>query len=564
MPLGQWFIKGILMQRNWIERRLSQLVLVVIMAVFMSASAMADVFSGTVVSVSATSGRLVVKARSSETNRSFKVSKNARITVDGKKNYLSRVKVGQSVSVFYSGASATRLIVRAAKVPAQKTKVVTKPPAKNDSPSFTKPETPKVTETKSFTKPERNPSRPSTNSSPSRNTSRDASGDWNQFRGPNRDNKSTETGLLKSWSSSGPRLVWTARGLGEAYSSVSIADSKVVTTGNINGEEHVIAVDLQTGNRLWATRIGNGRRDNTGNGPRGTPSIVDGKVYALGANGQLACLDVENGRESWSKNVLQEYGGNNITWGISESPLVDGNKVIVTPGGNRGTMVALDKESGRQIWASRVPSSPKAAYSSVLPITVGGVRQYVTYTHAGVIGVRASDGNPMWGQRESANGTANCSSPIFFDNQIFTASGYGTGGALFRLQSRNNQTTSRVVYTTKDMVNHHGGMVEKDGFLYGSNEGVFACIDLRTGEPAWRSREVSKGSITYADGLLYCRSQDGPVVLVEANSKSYVEKGRFNQPQRSNRQSWAHPVVADGKLFLRDQDILLAFDLKGN
>lgn len=278
----------------------------------------------------------------------------------------------------------------------------------------------------------------------------------------------------------------------------------------------------------------------------------------------MACLNLETGREIWSKNILQAYGGSNIQWGISESPLVDGDKVLVTPGGSRGTMVALNKENGSQIWASRVPSSPKASYSSILPITVGGVRQYVNYTHGGVVGVRASDGNAMWGQRESANGTANCSSPIFYDNHIFTASGYGTGGALFRLQTRGNQTASQLVYTTRDMVNHHGGMVQDKGFLYGSNEGVFACINLRTGKPAWRSREVGKGSITYADGRLYCRSERGPLVLVELNSGEFVERGRFNQAQRSGRSSWAHPVVADGKLLLRDQDVLLAYDVKAN
>jgi outer membrane protein assembly factor BamB len=546
------------MQHNWISGRFCRVALALFLTGLIASNALADVFSGTIVSINATSGRLVVKARSTAINRSFKIAKSARITVNGKKNYLSRVKVGQSVSVFYTGGTATRLIVRA---PKKTSKLVTNPKPKQ-TPVTSKPSIPKSTPpvTNPVRKPE--PNRPVRSSNGNRNAN--SSGEWNQFRGPNRDNKSTETGLLSSWPSSGPRLVWTARGLGEAYSSVSVADGKIVTMGNIDGQENVIAIDLKTGDSLWSTRISNGFRNGTGNGPRGTPSIVDGKVFALGGNGQLACLDLETGRPVWSKNILQEYGANNLGWGISESPLVDGDKVIVTPGGSRGTMVALNKDNGRQIWASRVPSSPRASYSSVLPITVGGVRQYVNYTHGGVVGVRASDGNPMWGQRESANGTANCSSPIFYDNHIFTASGYGTGGALFRLQTRGNKTLSQLVYTTRDMVNHHGGMVEKDGFLYGSNEGVFACIDLKTGQPAWRSRDVKKGSITYADGYLYCRSERGPVVLVEANSTSFVEKGRFNQPQRSNKQAWAHPVVADGKLFLRDQDILLAYDVKGN
>lgn len=558
------------MQRNWMIR----VALFAMLACFAGIDARADVFSGTIVSVDAAAGRVVVKARSQDVNRSFSVTKSAQVTIEGKTALLAKVKPGQTVSVFYTESVASRLIVRDAKdeeKPADepvKPKPTTKPDPRKPT-AKTKPEEPADTPKPEPTVTPVTPAKPTEPTRPGRNTppaerNEAAKGDWPQFRGPNRDNKSTETGLLKEWPSNGPELAWSVRGLGEGYSSVAIADGKVVTMGDVSGRETVTAVDLKTGDRLWASPIGNGFRQGAGNGPRGTPSIVDGKVYALGASGQLACLDLATGRESWSKNILQEYGGNNIVWGISESPLVDGEKVIVTPGGSRATMVALNKDSGNQIWASQVPSAPQTSYSSVLAITVGGVRQYVNFTQAGVVGIRAADGTPMWGQRESANGTANCSSPIFFDNQIFTASGYGTGGALFRLQSRGNQTTSQLAYTTREMVNHHGGMVEKDGFLYGSNENIFACINLKTGQPTWRSRDVGKGSVTYADGLLYCRSEQGPVVLVEANPESFVEKARFSQPQRSNQQSWAHPVVADGKLFLRDQDGLLVYDVKAD
>lgn len=168
----------------------------------------------------------------------------------------------------------------------------------------------------------------------------------------------------------------------------------------------------------------------------------------------------------------------------------------------------------------------------------------------------------MWGQRESANSTANCSSAVFENNSVFTASGYGTGGALFRLASRSGQTTSELGYSTREMKNHHGGMVVLDGYLYGCDEAILTCLDLKTGKVAWQNRSVGKGSLTMADGRLYVRSENGPVALVEVSSKEYSERGRFNQPQRSGRPSWAHPVVAEGKLFLRDMDRLLTYDVK--
>jgi len=190
------------------------------------------------------------------------------------------------------------------------------------------------------------------------------------------------------------------------------------------------------------------------------------------------------------------------------------------------------------------------------------VRQYVNFVSSGVVGVRAQDGSVMWGQQESANRTANCSSQVFFNNKIFSASGYGTGGALFRLQSRGGTTLSQSGWQTRDMKNHHGGMVEIDGFLYGCDEQVLTCINLRTGDVAWKNRSVGKGSLTYADGHLYVRSEQGPVALVEVNPSQYLEKGRFEPSQKSGRSTWAHPVIANGHMFLRDQDRLVACNLQ--
>ena len=527
-------------------------------------STLADVFSGTVVSVSGSTGQIVVKSTTKGINRSFQLSRSARISLDGKSSFLSSIKPGQTVSVFATGTSATRLIVRTSKEES------TPPPGKigTAGPGTTNPEKPTTTPDEPTTKtprPSRTPSR--TTTAPPRDTSTESGSDstgWTQYRGPNRDNKSLDRGLLTSWGPTGPQPAWMATELGVGYSSVALAHGKVYTQGNIGQDEMIIAVDGGTGERAWATRSGNGFREGAGDGPRGTPTIDGDRLYALGANGDLVCLDAQTGRVAWQKNILSEFGGSNIQWGISESVLVDGDKVICTPGGSRATIVALNKMTGAPVWTASVPGNPSAGYASPIVCEVGGVRQYVNFVSSGVVGVRARDGEVMWGQRESSNGTANCSSQVFFNNTIFSASGYGTGGALFRLSSRSGATSSQLGWQTRSMKNHHGGMVEVDGFLYGCDEQVLTCINLRTGDVAWQSRSVGKGSVTFADGHLYVRSEQGPVALVEANPQRYVEKGRFDQPQRSNRQSWAHPVVADGKLFLRDQDRLLVYNLRAD
>ncbi|HUQ71773.1 MAG TPA: PQQ-binding-like beta-propeller repeat protein, partial [Planctomycetaceae bacterium] len=303
-------------------------------------------------------------------------------------------------------------------------------------------------------------------------------------------------------------------------------------------------------------------QDGTGNGPRGTPTVDGDRVYALGGHGDLVCANSASGDVVWKMNILQEFGGNNIVWGISESVLIDDDRLICTPGGRQATMVALNKLTGKPIWRSAIQGNPSAAYSSPIAINVGNVRQYVNFVHTAVVGVRASDGEPMWGQPASANGTANCSTPVAANNVVFTASGYGTGGALFRLASSGNATRSEVAYTTKEMKNHHGGMVLIDGFLYGFDEAILTCLDLRTGKPAWQNRSVGKGSLTYADGCLYLRSENGPVALAAASPQGYDERGRFEPGDRSRRPAWSHPVIAHGKLYLRDQDTLVVYDVK--
>lgn len=546
------------------------LVLVVVTATgVITDCAKAEVVAGTVVSVSSTSNRLIVKLRSEEANRVLRLSRETRILVDGKKGLVSRLKPGQTVYAFVSESYVTRLNVRSvAENSSKPERRKTTPVDGNDD---SEPDSSPPDSTLSGTRTVATTGRRMTRASHGSRTATDDSpsavslsaGEWNQFRGPSRDNLSQETGLLSAWPDQGPPQAWIARGIGEGYSSVSLSNGRVYTMGNVRDEERVICLDLASGNEIWSVASGPAYREGQGNGPRGTPSVVDGRVYSLGANGDLTCLNAETGQPYWRKNILRDFGASNITWGISESVLIDGDKVICTPGGQRATMVALNRENGNVIWTAAVPTSPRASYSSAIAIEVGGVRQYVNFTHAGVVGIRASDGRVMWGQRESANGTANCSTPVFYNGSVFTSSGYDTGGALFRLQSRSGQTISQVAWSTREMKNHHGGMVVVDGFLYGSSDpGILRCIDLRSNRVVWQNRSVGKGSVSYADGHLYVRSEQGPVALVAATPDGYDEKGRFDQPQRSGRPSWSHPVIADGKLFLRDMDTLLAYDVR--
>lgn len=289
--------------------------------------------------------------------------------------------------------------------------------------------------------------------------------------------------------------------------------------------------------------------------------MVNGMVYALGGNGDLSCVNANTGDVIWHKNILKEFGGGNITWGISESVLIDDGNVICSPGGSDATVVALNAKSGKVVWKSKVPEQPQASYASPVVATIGKTKQYVVFTSKGICGVRAKDGEPLWGQNASSNGTANCATPLIVDNYVFSSSDYGTGAELVELKVQGNAVTASQVYFTKDMKNHHGGMVYLDGFVYGSNGDMLSCVKLMTGEPAWRERGM-KGSVVYADGKIIFRNEQGPVVLLAADSTEYKELGRFEQPERSSRPAWSHPVIADGKLYLRDQDKLLVYSLK--
>jgi outer membrane protein assembly factor BamB len=382
-----------------------------------------------------------------------------------------------------------------------------------------------------------------------------SSADWPQWRGPNRDGISKETGLLKEWPAQGPPLVWKAAGAGRGYSSFSIANGRLYTLGLRGDREFVIAFDLANGKEVWATPHGSAFRNDRGDGPRGTPTIDGDHLYALGGNGDLSCLDARTGKIVWTKNVLREFGASNIGWGISESPLVLGNKVMVNAGGQNASIVALNKDNGAVIWKSQ---SDEAGYSSAIPVQVNGGTQVVFFTAKRALGLDVNDGRLLWEYGKPANNVANVATPIARGNRVFISSDYGTGGGLVEIKADGR---AQEVYFTKDMRNHHSSSVLVGDYLYGFSSSVLTAMKFDTGEIAWRDRSVGKGSLVYADGNLYCYSENGVVGLVEATPTGYHEKGRF-RIQQGELPTWTHPVVAGGRLYLRDQDTIYAFDVK--
>ncbi len=386
-----------------------------------------------------------------------------------------------------------------------------------------------------------------------------ASAQWPQWRGPNRDGISKETGLLKQWPKEGPPLVRKLTGAGRGYSSVAISDGVMYTLGLRGEREFVIALDLASGKEAWATAHGTAFKNDRGDGPRGTPTVEGGRVYSLGGGGDLSAIDAKTGKLVWSMNVLQKFGGSNITWGISESPLVMGEKLLVNAGGPGASVVALNKKDGSLIWKSQ---SDRSGYSSAMPVEVGGKTQVVFFTHTRVVGLDLSDGKLLWEYPRAANDVANAATPVVRGNRVWVSSDYGNGGGLVELKpGAGGAVAAREVYFTKDMRNHHSSSVLIGDHLYGFSGGILTAMNFDTGEIAWRDRSVGKGSVVFADGHLYCLSENGVVGLVEATPEGYREKGRFSIPQDS-LPTWTHPVVAGGHLYLRDQDTIYDFDVR--
>jgi len=380
-------------------------------------------------------------------------------------------------------------------------------------------------------------------------------GDWPQWRGANRDGISKEVGLMKQWPADGPPLVWKATGAGAGYSSFAVAGGRIFTMGLRANREYVIAFDVATGKEVWATAHGGRFQNDRGDGPRGTPTVDGDKLYALGGNGDLSSLDAKTGRIVWAMNVLKKFGGENPQWGISESPLIIGDKLLITAGGPGAAVVALNKKDGTLIWKSQ---SDSAGYSSGMPLQNGNTTQVVFFTHDRALGLDLKDGKLMWEYPRAANDVANVATPIVRGNRVFISSDYGTGAGVVEIKADGK---AQEVYFTKDMRNHHASSVLIGDYLYGFSSSILTAMRFDTGEVAWRDRSVGKGSLVYADGNLYAFSENGVVGLIEATPTGYREKGRF-RIQQDSLPTWTHPVIAGGRLYLRDQNTIYAYDVR--
>jgi outer membrane protein assembly factor BamB len=387
-----------------------------------------------------------------------------------------------------------------------------------------------------------------------------ASTDWPQWRGAERNGVSRDTGLLRQWPRSGPSLAWTASQLGAGYGSVAVAGDRIFVQGMKNRQSVVTSLDRASGKAVWSVTLGSAQENDRGSGPRGTPAVDADRVYVLTENGDLVCLMVADGKIVWRRNILKDFGGRNISWLVSESPLVDGTRVIVMPGGRNAGIAALDKMTGATVWVTK-ELSDEAGYSSPVVADVQGVRTIMAFTGNAAVGVRATDGRLMWRHGSPANNTANITTPVYANGKVFFTSAYGTGGALLQLQAKGESVTAQEIYFTRNMQNHHGGVVLVEGYLYGFNNSILTCLEFETGKVLWRDRSVGKGSVAYADGHLYILSEDNVVGLVEASPAGYRERGRFTIADQG-WPSWAHPVVSGGRLYLRNQNVLASYDVR--
>ncbi len=408
-----------------------------------------------------------------------------------------------------------------------------------------------------------------------------ASSDWPQWRGPQRDGHSPDSGLLSEWPEAGPSLVWQASGLGSGYSSLSVGDGRIYTMGDIDGKQFVLALDQNDGDEIWRAPIGPPWEDEYP-GPRGTPTVSGDRLFVVSTEGDVVCLESRAGREIWRRSLPNDFGGSlmmargRFSWKFAESPLVDGDRVIVTPGARDAALVALDRESGREIWRASVPElgeagADGAGYSSAVVSEAAGVRQYVQLLGRGVVGIEASTGRFLWGYNKVANDVANIPTSIVSGDYVFSSSGYGTGAALLKLSRDGDGIQAEEVYflTGKQFQNHHGGLILHEGHIFtgtGHNKGFPLALDMMSGQVSWgpvRNKGKGSAAASFADGHLYFRYQDGLVVLIEANPKEYREKGSFMIPN-IDQFSWSHPVIAGGKLYLREQGNLYCYDVSAN
>jgi len=412
----------------------------------------------------------------------------------------------------------------------------------------------------------------------SSNSTATSNADWPQWRGPERDGISRDTGLLKQWPAGGPKLLWQVNDIGDGYSTPVVVGSRIYLMSNRGMEnEFVQALSTADGKPIWTTRVGNVGNPNQ-NPPypkaRSTPTVDGDFLYALGSDGDLACLEVKSGKIRWSKSIRKEFGGQPGEWAYAESPLVDGDLVVVTPGGAEATMVALNKKTGALVWKSAIPGGEPAGYASAIVVQGGGRKQYVQLLTKGIVGVDAKTGQFLWRYAEVAKGPAQYFTPIAHREYVYGGA-LGVGGGMVRLKADGSGVAAEQVYFTRGLPNGIGGAVVVGDYLYGTEiaGGELVAIEFATGKIQWKAESIGRVSIAYADGNLYLHGVNGDFALAEASPAGYREKGRFTPPNPPKRQtvegfpelssmSFAYPVIANGRLYIRDLGTLWAYDLK--
>ena len=395
--------------------------------------------------------------------------------------------------------------------------------------------------------------------------------DWPQWRGPNRDGISPEKGLLQRWPREGPKLVWKATDIGSGYSTPSVVGDRLYLLANKGFDnEFVAAISAGDGKRVWTARLGNvGQPDQMPRFPaaRSTPTVEGTVLYALSSDGDLACLDTGSGRIRWQRHLRSDFDGKPGTWAYAESPLIDGDTLVATPGGSQATLVALSKKTGEVIWKSPVPGGDEAAYASALAVEAAGVRQYVQLLQKGVVGVEAKTGKFLWRfDKPVSRFNANIPTPVFGDGIVYAGSS-GTGGGAVRLEAKDGGIGIEPLYFEPSLPNAIGGAVKVGDYLYGTTGSALLCLEFRTGQVKWKDRARGAASLCFADGRLYLHGENGEVALVEPSPEGYREQGRFTppgQPRRVNsmEKAWVYPVVAGGRLYLRDHGCLWCYDIR--
>ena len=389
-------------------------------------------------------------------------------------------------------------------------------------------------------------------------------GSWPQWRGPNRDNVSPETGLLKEWPVGGPPMMWRAEGIGEGIASVSITDGRIYTLGYFEGGEFLTALDQRTAQRVWATRLGPRVNEN----PlmrwlsQRSPTLDEDRLYAITTGGRLVCLQTSDGTELWSRNYPDDFASPRPRWGFCDYPLVDGDALICTPGGPQASVVALDKRTGKELWRSLVPSGGQSAYAALVVSEVGGIRQYVAFLEKSLVGLRASDGHLLWSYYRIVNGIANTRTPIVSGDSLFVSNGYGVGHGLLKLVADGEDVKAQEQYFQQSGLDtFQDSSVVVGDYLYAGTGVLLMCLDCKSGETVWRERRVRE-AILYAEDRIYLRNSNGLMTLADPSPTEFVERGSFQIPDSAGVAAATAHVIAGGRLYLRDDNKLFCYDIR--